>query len=228
MLVRALSFWRPPAVAAPGQVSFVGIAYAETGGFATNLNIDLSTIGLQADDFILLAAIHGVVVTWDTPSGFTNLTSAFGASHTLQLFHKQAVGSEGILNVATNPASSNRIELLAVGYRGVDWSAGPFGATIQTATGTGTTANPPAVTTVVANELAVSGYSVNTPSGTFPTDAGGPTNFTVRLNRDNDGTISGGVGDFEQASPGSVDPDQWAWGGSTDDWAAWTFGLRPA
>ena len=65
--------------------------------------------------------------------------------------------------------------------------------------------------------------------GVFTDDAGGPAGWNLRLNRRH--PVAGqsqGFADLEFPTPEQRRPWHVCWSGSTDDWVAITFGLRPA
>lgn len=213
-------------VVASGGAGIVVEARAQTtsdGTFNTTQDHALPS-GITAGDLLILIVRIGASRTASTPSGWTLLTTAFGANQLNYVFYKTASGSEGSSVTVTVNAASHQTGL-AYRISGADHTK------INIATATATL-DPPVSTTVGATEnlfIACAGAragAANPAFTTFPTGYIDTQSCVYAPSANDQHSLIASCHKIATAT--SDDPDAFAITGANSNPDAWTIVVEPA
>ena len=209
-------------------ISYVGSA--SNSATTTSFDIDLSTIGLQQNDLVII--LLGMVETADynlaiTTAGYTEVADLYGNDSkdcNFGVFYK-FMGASPDTSVTCNTVSVNGNARVGLAYcfRGVDTST-PLDVTSTTAVGTNT-GNPdnPSITPTTAGSVVLAlgcGLMVDDATIVAPTTPEGFTNLASKKLPDSLNTGVAVAGASLAWTSGAVNPNSWS-GFSTDTGSAW-------
>lgn len=147
------------------DIAYVG--YASVTSSSTD--IDLSGIGLQANDIVVvLACIHGTAGSVDLPSGYTQLYTLTGTYRYKASYKRMGSTPDSSVTVKSVAASGAG---MAMAFRGVNTTT----AIDKTTTSASASVDPPSITTATNNAMVIpavfGGGSTSAPSA-------GPSGYT--------------------------------------------------
>lgn len=225
-----------------GPISLVGSTTQQNANAVNSYTVDISGLGVQAGDVVVVSAMHpasgaGITVSgnqsgaysylWaDTVSNDTRYTTARAA------YKRMGATPDTTLTIGKVGSAGFSAACVVMVFRGVDYFTPLDGVAPATATGiNGSAANPPSITPVTAGAWVVATYAAasDTNSGT----PSGPGNMTGFVGRKGDNTTVVGYAGLAYKSDwvsGAVDPAAWAltYSWSEDSWVGGSFVLRPA
>lgn len=205
-------------------ITFVGSATAAANNNNASNSINVSGIGLQQNDVVVVVSTSDTATALDH-SGYTSLFVNTGANPTIRVSYKvqTATPDTSITITATGP---NGIATVAMAFRGVDTST-PIDQTTTSANGASGQPNAPSITTVTDGAMVIAIGALDDDQITTCTISGAYSTPVFRAAAGAFTAASAMMSYALKASAGAEDPPVFSTDGD-DEWRAVTVALRRA